>query len=195
MTRALCLLGRATYRAGGMQIVIRGRQANRQEAPILVIAPHSTFLDGGIVYFTGFPSIIVRRESGANPYIGSRFHLCYRAWATGFGNKGKCFGHSSESCLPLRFALMPEGDGAHLRGQYVWCVHRAHQFHATRVRLERRPRFQAEHNQGDHRQSHLRSRLAAGAHLSGRHVHESVVPDHVQARGVLSGGSCAACLH
>lgn len=52
-------------------MVVKGKQADRKEAPILVIAPHSTFLDGGIIYATGFPSIIVRRESGTNPYIGS----------------------------------------------------------------------------------------------------------------------------
>ncbi|OXU27771.1 hypothetical protein TSAR_009520 [Trichomalopsis sarcophagae] len=66
----LCLLGRWTYQAGGMKIVVRGKQASRAEAPILVVAPHSTFIDGGIVYVTGFPSIIVRRESGLNPFIG-----------------------------------------------------------------------------------------------------------------------------
>ncbi|KAK1125323.1 hypothetical protein K0M31_005692 [Melipona bicolor] len=63
-------MGRLTYQAGGMRIVVRGRQATRAEAPILVVAPHSTFMDGGIVYITGFPSIIVRRESGLNPFIG-----------------------------------------------------------------------------------------------------------------------------
>ncbi|XP_076243408.1 lysophosphatidylcholine acyltransferase isoform X2 [Calliopsis andreniformis] len=66
----LCFMGRLTYQAGGMRIVVRGRQASRAEAPILVVAPHSTFMDGGIVYITGFPSIIVRRESGLNPFIG-----------------------------------------------------------------------------------------------------------------------------
>ncbi|XP_026673102.1 lysophosphatidylcholine acyltransferase isoform X2 [Ceratina calcarata] len=66
----LCFMGRLTYQAGGMRIVVRGRQATRAEAPILVVAPHSTFMDGGIVYITGFPSIIVRRESGLNPFIG-----------------------------------------------------------------------------------------------------------------------------
>ncbi|XP_011301246.1 1-acylglycerophosphocholine O-acyltransferase 1 isoform X2 [Fopius arisanus] len=66
----LCYLGRLTYQAGGMKIVVRGRQASRAEAPILVVAPHSTFIDGGIIYVTGFPSIIVRIESGLNPYIG-----------------------------------------------------------------------------------------------------------------------------
>ncbi|XP_046736090.1 lysophosphatidylcholine acyltransferase isoform X2 [Diprion similis] len=66
----LCFLGRLTYQAGGMRIIVRGKQATRGEAPILVVAPHSTFIDGGIVYVTGFPSIIVRRESGLNPFIG-----------------------------------------------------------------------------------------------------------------------------
>ncbi|XP_025075510.1 lysophosphatidylcholine acyltransferase [Pogonomyrmex barbatus] len=67
----ICFVGRLTYQAGGMKIVVRGRQASRTEAPILVLAPHSTFIDGGIVYVTGFPSIIVRRESGLNPFIGN----------------------------------------------------------------------------------------------------------------------------
>lgn len=67
----ICFVGRLTYQAGGMKIVVRGKQATRSEAPILVLAPHSTFMDGGIVYVTGFPSIIVRRESGLNPFIGS----------------------------------------------------------------------------------------------------------------------------
>lgn len=74
LTPLLCFLGKSTYAAGGMHVVIKGKQATRKEAPILVIAPHSTFLDGGIVYATRFPSIIVRRESGMNPYIGSMFY-------------------------------------------------------------------------------------------------------------------------
>ena len=61
-----------TYQAGGMYVTVKGKQATRKEAPILVIAPHSTFLDAGIVYVTGFPSIIVRTESGNNPWLGSK---------------------------------------------------------------------------------------------------------------------------
>uniref|UniRef100_A0A1B6F148 Phospholipid/glycerol acyltransferase domain-containing protein n=1 Tax=Cuerna arida TaxID=1464854 RepID=A0A1B6F148_9HEMI len=63
-------LGRWTYYAGGMRYSVRGTQAPRHEAPILVIAPHSTFFDAGICYVTGFPSIIVRRESGLHPFMG-----------------------------------------------------------------------------------------------------------------------------
>ncbi|XP_023722051.1 lysophosphatidylcholine acyltransferase 2 isoform X2 [Cryptotermes secundus] len=66
----ICALGKSTYQVGGMKLIVKGRQASRKEAPILVVAPHSTFLDAGITYVTGFPSIIVRRESGLNPFIG-----------------------------------------------------------------------------------------------------------------------------
>ncbi|CAH1123452.1 unnamed protein product [Ceutorhynchus assimilis] len=57
------LLGQCSLRAGGMHFAIKGRQATREEAPIMVMAPHSTFLDAGLVYVTGFPSTIVRTES------------------------------------------------------------------------------------------------------------------------------------
>nr|CAD7433333.1 unnamed protein product [Timema monikensis] len=70
LTPIICALGKGTYQAGGMNITVKGRQVTRKEAPILVVAPHSTFLDASITYVTGFPSIIVRRESGLNPFIG-----------------------------------------------------------------------------------------------------------------------------
>ncbi|CAH0381165.1 unnamed protein product [Bemisia tabaci] len=66
----MCHLGRAAYHAGGMQIIVKGKQASRAEAPILVIAPHSTFLDANIAYVAGLPSIIVRKESSLNPFVG-----------------------------------------------------------------------------------------------------------------------------
>ncbi|CAH4032965.1 unnamed protein product [Pieris brassicae] len=58
-----------SYLAGGMAISIRGRQASRREAPILVVAPHSSFLDSCIVYATRMSSVIVRKESMDN-YVG-----------------------------------------------------------------------------------------------------------------------------
>ncbi|XP_059469858.1 lysophosphatidylcholine acyltransferase isoform X2 [Neocloeon triangulifer] len=70
LVRTLSWLGRSTYEVGGMHLKVIGQQASREEAPILVIAPHSTFMDAVIVYVTGFPSIISRRESGLNPFIG-----------------------------------------------------------------------------------------------------------------------------
>lgn len=67
----ICIVGRAVYLAGGMNIVIKGVKASCREAPLLVIAPHSTFLDSCISYVTGFPSIIARIEDGLNPWVGS----------------------------------------------------------------------------------------------------------------------------
>lgn len=75
MKHAVCFFGESSFRAGGMKMIVKGKQASKKEAPILVAAPHSTFLDGGIVYVTGFPSTICRRESGANQHIGSRFFI------------------------------------------------------------------------------------------------------------------------
>ncbi|XP_052758939.1 lysophosphatidylcholine acyltransferase isoform X2 [Galleria mellonella] len=65
----ICFIGKLSYLAGGMAITVRGRQASRQEAPILVIAPHSSFLDSCIVYATKMSSVIVRKESMDN-YVG-----------------------------------------------------------------------------------------------------------------------------
>lgn len=67
--RWISVLGRWSYEWGGMSLEVKGRQAAREEAPVLVAAPHSTFLDAGIVYLTGFPSIICRRESGRNVWL------------------------------------------------------------------------------------------------------------------------------
>ncbi|CAH2237530.1 jg9783 [Pararge aegeria aegeria] len=58
-----------SYLAGGMAITVRGRQVSRKEAPILVVAPHSSFLDSCIVYATKMSSVIVRKESMDN-YVG-----------------------------------------------------------------------------------------------------------------------------
>lgn len=73
--RWICFVGRSAYLAGGMNIVIKGVKASRKEAPLLVIAPHSTFLDSCISYVTGFPSIIARIEDALNPWVGS---TCYQ---------------------------------------------------------------------------------------------------------------------
>ncbi|XP_038223480.1 lysophosphatidylcholine acyltransferase isoform X3 [Zerene cesonia] len=65
----ICFIGKMSYLAGGMAISIRGKQASRREAPILVVAPHSSFLDSCIVYATRMSSVIVRKESMDN-YVG-----------------------------------------------------------------------------------------------------------------------------
>ncbi|XP_003437042.2 lysophosphatidylcholine acyltransferase isoform X2 [Anopheles gambiae] len=48
------------YTCAGLGITIRGRQASRAEAPVLVVSPHSSFLDAVIIYVTGLSSPLVR---------------------------------------------------------------------------------------------------------------------------------------
>uniref|UniRef100_A0A182QJ75 EF-hand domain-containing protein n=1 Tax=Anopheles farauti TaxID=69004 RepID=A0A182QJ75_9DIPT len=48
------------YTCAGLGITIRGQQASRTEAPVLVVSPHSSFLDAVIIYVTGLSSPLVR---------------------------------------------------------------------------------------------------------------------------------------
>ncbi|XP_067420900.1 lysophospholipid acyltransferase LPCAT4 isoform X2 [Emydura macquarii macquarii] len=56
---------------GFLQIRVRGRQAARLEAPILVAAPHSTFFDPIIVLPCDFPTVVSRTENLHVPVIGA----------------------------------------------------------------------------------------------------------------------------
>lgn len=51
-----------------------GKQATRAEAPILVAASHSTFVDTIVIYFNGPPSCVAKAEAASFPFIGS---MCY----------------------------------------------------------------------------------------------------------------------
>ncbi|XP_025065349.1 lysophospholipid acyltransferase LPCAT4 isoform X1 [Alligator sinensis] len=56
---------------GFMRIRVRGRQASRLEAPILVAAPHSTFFDPIILLPCDLPKVVSRTENLHVPVIGA----------------------------------------------------------------------------------------------------------------------------
>uniref|UniRef100_A0A336M5E7 CSON012111 protein n=1 Tax=Culicoides sonorensis TaxID=179676 RepID=A0A336M5E7_CULSO len=58
----LAILG---YAMGGVQIKTKGRQANRRQAPILVVAPHSSFLDAIIIHVCEYSSPLARDNDQA----------------------------------------------------------------------------------------------------------------------------------
>jgi hypothetical protein len=58
------------YLFGGLGIATKGRKVSRKEAPILVVAPHSSFLDGIIIHVTKLSSPLVREE---DMNLGSKF--------------------------------------------------------------------------------------------------------------------------
>ena len=69
--------GRLILWAAGFRISIRGQQASRSEAPILVGAPHSSFLDALIIYVCG--SSPVSRHENKTAFLISSCQLFYQA--------------------------------------------------------------------------------------------------------------------
>uniref|UniRef100_A0A8C1N9M5 Lysophosphatidylcholine acyltransferase 2 n=1 Tax=Cyprinus carpio TaxID=7962 RepID=A0A8C1N9M5_CYPCA len=59
----------------GFRVVVKGKQASSVEAPILAVAPHSSFFDAIVCIETGLPSTVSRSESLEAPIFG-RFLRC-----------------------------------------------------------------------------------------------------------------------
>lgn len=71
--RILTFLGHAMFLSMGFTVTVKGRIASPVEAPIFVVAPHSTFFDGIACVVTGLPSIVSRLENVQVPLIGSKY--------------------------------------------------------------------------------------------------------------------------
>ena len=76
MKRGLLVLGKClTFLCGFHKIQIIGQKAPASEAPILCVAPHSTFFDG-FVAFVGdtLMSGLSKIENVSVPILGSMYH-------------------------------------------------------------------------------------------------------------------------
>ncbi|XP_004637071.1 lysophosphatidylcholine acyltransferase 2 [Octodon degus] len=67
---ALTFLGRAMFFSMGFLVTVKGKIASPLEAPIFVVAPHSTFFDGIACVVAGLPSLLSRSENAQVPLIG-----------------------------------------------------------------------------------------------------------------------------
>ncbi|XP_055477147.1 lysophosphatidylcholine acyltransferase 2 isoform X2 [Psammomys obesus] len=67
---ALKFLGRALFFSMGFMVTVKGKIASPLEAPIFVVAPHSTFFDGIACVVAGLPSMVSRNENAQTPLIG-----------------------------------------------------------------------------------------------------------------------------
>uniref|UniRef100_A0A8C2YL54 Lysophosphatidylcholine acyltransferase 2 n=1 Tax=Chinchilla lanigera TaxID=34839 RepID=A0A8C2YL54_CHILA len=67
---ALTFLGRAMFFSMGFLVTVKGKIASPLEAPIFVVAPHSTFFDGIACVVAGLPSLLSRNENAQVPLIG-----------------------------------------------------------------------------------------------------------------------------
>ncbi|KAM9607902.1 lysophosphatidylcholine acyltransferase 2 isoform 1-T1 [Trichechus inunguis] len=67
---ALKFLGRALFFSMGFIVTVKGKIASPLEAPIFVVAPHSTFFDGIACVIAGLPSMVSRNENAQVPLMG-----------------------------------------------------------------------------------------------------------------------------
>ncbi|XP_061816840.1 lysophospholipid acyltransferase LPCAT4 [Nerophis lumbriciformis] len=66
------LLSRAVFFCMGfVWIKVKGRRADLKEAPVLVVAPHSSFLDMLVLCPTQLPTVVSRSENTSLPVIGA----------------------------------------------------------------------------------------------------------------------------
>ncbi|XP_011504965.1 PREDICTED: 1-acylglycerophosphocholine O-acyltransferase 1 isoform X2 [Ceratosolen solmsi marchali] len=67
----VCWMMRMFFVCSGFHLVkVKGQQADTKEAPILALAPHSSFFDALPVVHLGGPSIVAKAETGRLPFFG-----------------------------------------------------------------------------------------------------------------------------
>jgi len=58
---------------GGYQwIKVKGQRASAWEAPILVVAPHSSYVDALLIVYLNLTSIVAKNSSTEIPFFGSK---------------------------------------------------------------------------------------------------------------------------
>lgn len=67
------LLSRAVFFSMGfLWVRVKGRRADLKEAPVLVVAPHSSFLDMLVLCPTQLATVVSRSENTKLPVIGGK---------------------------------------------------------------------------------------------------------------------------
>ncbi|KAL6055275.1 hypothetical protein STEG23_002455, partial [Scotinomys teguina] len=70
MKPALLFLFRMTFFFAGFLIKAKGKKATREEAPIFVTSPHSTFFDATAIVVAGLPSVVSASQNVQIPLAG-----------------------------------------------------------------------------------------------------------------------------
>ena len=81
MRKPLRGIGRAMLFCMGFHwIKVKGRLSSPEEAPILAVAPHSSFIDALALAVICISSPISRKENESIPLVGGLFNLHFRSW-------------------------------------------------------------------------------------------------------------------
>eukprot|EP00092_Neocalanus_flemingeri_P096284 GFUD01122559.1.p1 GENE.GFUD01122559.1~~GFUD01122559.1.p1 ORF type:complete len:549 (-),score=146.92 GFUD01122559.1:1042-2688(-) len=67
----ICYILRFMFFCSGFSVKIVGKQASPEDAPILAVAPHSSFFDALAVCVMGAPSVVAKAETSSIPFWGS----------------------------------------------------------------------------------------------------------------------------
>lgn len=63
---------RLTFESGGLAYSFKGKLASQKEAPVLVVGPHSSLLDGVVVLLLGGLTPVAKAGSADVPIFGSK---------------------------------------------------------------------------------------------------------------------------
>ena len=72
LTWPITWFGRMFFRSLGYRVRVVGTRATAKEAPILLAAPHSSFLDAFVAHWTNLPCLIIRHEDQKTPLLGRK---------------------------------------------------------------------------------------------------------------------------
>lgn len=82
------LLCRGVFLMGGFHwVTVRGQRASVREAPVLALAPHSSYFDALVVVFLEMTTVVAKTESDNVPIFGSRhcvFFIFLKKWVDFF---------------------------------------------------------------------------------------------------------------
>jgi len=71
LQKVVCFFGKVCCMCVGFQNVeIKGRRRSAEEAPVLVVAPHSSFFDALAIFWSDLPYFVSRDENKNLPFIG-----------------------------------------------------------------------------------------------------------------------------
>jgi len=55
---------------------VKGRRASAEEAPILTVAPHSSYIDALIIVYLNMTSMVAKKSAIEIPFFGSKSLTC-----------------------------------------------------------------------------------------------------------------------
>lgn len=67
-------VSRCVFFVGGFHwLTVKGEQHTAKEAPIIALAPHSSFLDALVIVYLNLSTVVAKQETSRAPVLGSMF--------------------------------------------------------------------------------------------------------------------------